>query len=89
MYQSGKALPDITEKGYLLKQNGLHFVNVVSTDNWLSIYSTAKAMFEKDKSYLINNESAFEKHRWFESLLMSSPYAIPGHTAYVTPIQSI
>jgi len=90
MYQSSrKRLPDITKKGYLLKQNGVHFVDVVSIDNWLSMYSTAKAMFEHDKSYLLNNESAFEKHRWFESLLMSSPHAIPGHPGYVTSIQPV
>tara|TARA_R100000656_G_scaffold92110_1_gene66838 strand:+ start:98 stop:772 length:675 start_codon:yes stop_codon:yes gene_type:complete len=83
MYSTGKNLPDIFNKGYLVKQNGIAFLNVIDSDNWVSLYGIAKDIYLSDKIALHGNETAFQKHSWFEQYLFSSVYMAPQSERYI------
>jgi len=71
--QTGKTLPQITSSGFLLRQNQVTFLDILTEEKWVEIYELAKALYQKDKTEL--TESAFSKHLWFENYLLSSCYA--------------
>lgn len=89
MYKGGANLPKIFGKGLLAQHNGGCFVNVLDKDNWCDIYENASAMYVKDRLSLVNNESAFAKHQWFENYLFASPYADVKKSKYIEGISPI
>lgn len=89
MYKSGAGLPEIFGKNLLAQHNGGCFINILDQDNWCPIYESASAMYKLDQLSLVNNESAFAKHQWFENYLFSSPYADLKKSKYIEVIGSI
>lgn len=84
MYATGKGLPKIFDEGFLVKQNGIVFLNVVDSDNWENIYEMAKNIYFKNKTELDGNEVAFQKHSWFEQYLFFSDYATQVFDRYIS-----
>ncbi len=89
MYKSGTGLPNIFQKNLLAEQNGNFFINILDQENWKTIYSRAAALYEKDRPSLVNNESAFAKHNWFENYLFSSPFRDDKKFRYIEGIKVI
>lgn len=88
MYKSGTGLPAILDSELILRQNETHFVNVIDTDNWSILYEKAKEMYLKDERQLQSNESAFAKHLWFETLLLTSHHAGVYKSKYTDSISN-
>ncbi|BDV44197.1 hypothetical protein GURASL_31200 [Geotalea uraniireducens] len=72
MYVGGVGMPDIFNKRIFSKQNGVTFLNIVDDENWVLIYTLAKKIYENDKNHMLENESAFLKHLWFQEYIFSS-----------------
>lgn len=72
MYGGGVGMPDIFNKRFFSKQNGVTFLNVIDDGNWGQIYTLAKKIYENDRSHMLKNESAFLKHLWFQEYLFTS-----------------
>jgi hypothetical protein len=89
MYRSGNNLPQIFDQGLLAVQNGITFLNVIDKGNWKEAYDFARSIYENDESSIIGNESAFQKHQWFEKYIFDSPFALSGNEAYVTKMKLI
>jgi hypothetical protein len=86
MYKTGNNLPTIFGKNLILKKNGIAYLNILDSTNWLSTYENAKNIFDSSKDYLQKNEQAYIKHAWFENYLFDSHNAnnktaryIPNH----------
>lgn len=84
MYATGKGLPRIFGEGFLVRQNGIVFLNVADSENWENLYEMAKHIYSKNITELNGNEAAFQKHSWFEQYLFSSDYATQGLDRYIS-----
>jgi len=82
MYEIGTDLPKLKNSGFLSIQNGVHFLDVLTKDNWTHVRDAAKMIYEDSIDQLRGNESAFMKHVMFERYLLNSQYAPLGAVAY-------
>ncbi|MHB1079045.1 MAG: hypothetical protein ACYC67_06560 [Prosthecobacter sp.] len=87
MFNSGERksnyLDGIIKSKLVSEWNGTYFVNVITKKNWKKIREYAAAIYREDKAKLLDNESAFAKHVWFENMIFSSQYADPSLARYI------
>lgn len=83
MYETGENLPEIFNKELILKQNGVAYLNIIDSKNWLSIYEASRNIFIRNKDYLEENELAYMKHVWFENYLFKSENARQNSERYI------
>lgn len=78
-------LSEMVESRLLIERNGVYFVNLIDSENWLKIRSYVARIFESDRDEIIGNEGAFSKHVWFEDLLFSSSEVPKLNERYIPP----
>ncbi|WP_111657770.1 hypothetical protein [Isoalcanivorax indicus] len=83
MYVAGRGLPKIFDEGFLVKQNGIVFLNIADPKNWDKVYGMAREIYLRDIAELDGNEVAFQKHSWFEQYLFSCDCASQGFDRYI------
>ena len=86
MYVTGEGLPKIEQQGLLYCENGVYSLQILTRDNWMEVYSSAKKLYKGDGEELKYDDGAFAKHLRFQRYLLSSPYAITGHNEYIDGI---
>lgn len=83
MYKSGSDLPEILNKGLILNQNGISFLNILDHSNWNNVYEYSSRIFTRDNISIIKNESAFLKHAWFENYLYGCKFSDKSKDRYI------
>ncbi len=71
MYKSSGELPDIFNKNYIVKQNGIYFLHLFDETCWERAHELVTNIYNTDKYEIHHNEAAFAKHQWFENYLYS------------------
>ena len=83
MYEAGRSLPQIRDRGLLCKENGIFFLNVLTADNWEKVYDYARSIYKECADAIQEDEAALGKHLRFQRYLLNSPYTTPNATDYV------
>jgi hypothetical protein len=89
MHASNDAYPDLRAKELVCAENGVYFLDILTSSNWSKVYTCAKNVYESGIEYLNNDESAFSKHIRFERYLLASPFAQPECGRYVGLIDRV
>jgi hypothetical protein len=89
MYEGGDGLPNIKSCGLISAENGVHFVEVLTKDNWSLVYESAKVIYASSVDVLRVNERAFGKHVRFERYVLSSPYAPTSAARFINTAQTL
>ena len=71
MYSSSDTLPPILGKGLFVSHNEVSFLHVIDDQNFDSVYTMAKNIYERDIQDIRLNENAFSKHQWFENYIFT------------------
>lgn len=71
MYSSSSSLPKILGKGLFASHNKVSFLHVLDDQNFDSVYTMAKNIYERDMEDVSLNENAFSKHQWFENYIFT------------------
>lgn len=86
MYETGSDLASLTSTGLICVENGVHFLNILTSDNWADVHAKAKLLYESNREVLLKDESAFSKHIRFERYLLYSSYAPESAASYIGKI---
>lgn len=89
MYDVGEALPKIRNVGLLCQENGLYFLNVLTKDNWETVYELARQIYESSSDALYGDDRVLAKHRWFERYLLNSPHAPESASGFLARIEAV
>lgn len=84
---SGSLPPNNIKGNIVAKYNNSYFLNILACNDWDEVYSLSKTMYEDNKDYLLGNESAFSKHKWFENYLFSLKPQHNANQRYIDEIQ--
>lgn len=76
MWQTTGQIARLAENEIICESNGVFFVNILSSLNWQSAYDLAKKIYLEDSVEIVGDERVFQKHKWFQEYLLSSPFAI-------------
>jgi hypothetical protein len=88
MYESGTDMPDIKDKEYVCVENGVYFLNILTSDNWQQVYDNAVTIFKKTIETMPIQEDVLNKHIRMQKYLLESPHA-PNYLPYVTKIETL
>ena len=86
MYAVGSGLANLGSRGLICIENGVYFLDVLTSSNWAEVYTYAREIHEASAKALERDESAFGKQVRFERYLLSSPHAPSNPTPFVKGI---
>ena len=89
MHNVGVGLPCIQSSGLLCLENGIFFLNILTTDNWNEIYSFGKKIYIDNIDSIKLNENNFLKHVRFQRYLLTSPHAPSDAQEYIETIDTL
>jgi hypothetical protein len=86
MHDIGVGMPRLKERGYVCIENGVYFLNILTSDNWERVYNNAVTIYKKTIEAKQITEDVLNKYIRMQEYLLGSPHALADHPPYIAEI---